>query len=130
MTKAGPFEFQRIQAPGETLEGVRAVLRGGISLLGGELAKVVNDEAVAFLALDWFFAPRTKLMLLWLSQRESVAISEFNETAARLGIPPDNLAATWTALLGTGAAAVADGRASLTREGKRYASHLLLASAL
>ncbi len=128
LTKAGPFEFQ-LQRP---LGGVpdvmtmRAFFRQSINSLGGSLSEAVGVEGIEFLTFDWFFAPLTKLMILWLSQRDAALASEFNEMAAKIGIVQASLGATWAALFITGVASIADDRVSLTDAGQNYARHLMV----
>jgi hypothetical protein len=78
------------------------------------------QETVAFVLLDGFFVPRTKAMLLWLVQNERVDSIQ----ALSIGVPPDNLDATWNALLLSGCALFADGRLSPTPLGRQYAVYL------
>lgn len=87
------------------------------------IARQVQD-AVAFVLLDGFFVPRTKAILIWLAQNRSVDRAQFDLYAQSIGVPPENLDATWNALLLSGCAVLADGRLTITELGNRYAMYL------
>jgi hypothetical protein len=67
------------------------------------------QETIAYVLLDGFFVPRTKAMLLWIVQNERVDRRQFDLQALSIGVPPDNLDATWNALLLSGCGALVDG---------------------
>lgn len=87
------------------------------------IARQVQDT-VAFVLLDGFFVPRTKAILLWLAQNRRVDRAQFDLYAQSIGVPPENLEATWSALLVSGCAVLAEGRLTITELGNRYATYL------
>ena len=83
------------------------------------------QETVAFVALNGFLVLRTKLILIWLSQNPAVDRALFNGYAAAIGVPADNLDATWSALISSGCAALTGERLTITDLGRRYVAFLI-----
>jgi hypothetical protein len=113
--KIGPVEFE--QAP--LTEQTRLVISQQV------------QETVAFSILDLFFVPRTKIILLWLSQQGAIRRAQFNAYATAIGVLADNLDVTWNALIASGCAKVTatgliTGEETLTIAdlGRRYVQHL------
>jgi hypothetical protein len=78
------------------------------------------QEAMRFVILDYFFAPRTKIMLLWLYAERAVDRAQFDAFARQIGVPQENIENTWNALFSTECATLSDGRIVITDLGKRY----------
>jgi len=106
--KLGPIELE------QPLPDIRQVISAQV------------QEALYFGFLDGFLVPRTKLILLWLRENQPVSRQKFNAYATAIGVPRDNLDATWSALISTGCATLRDDRALvLTESGKRYIEYML-----
>lgn len=82
------------------------------------------QETVAFVILNGFFVIRTKLLLIWLSQNQPVDRAQFNAYASTIGVPVDNLDATWSALVVSGCAQPEGEKIAVTDFGRRYVAHL------
>lgn len=84
------------------------------------------QEASAFIIVDQVLAPLTKILLIWLSANPPVDRSQFDVHAKLVGVPQDNLDATWNALIVTGCAHLnpQTSKLGVTPLGSRYASHL------
>jgi len=92
-----------------------------------DIRRVISQhvqETVAFVVLDGFFVIRTKLLLIWLSQNPPVDRAQFNAYASTIGVPLDNLDATWSALVVSGCAQPEGERIVVTEFGRRYVAHL------
>lgn len=110
--KVGPLEFQPLLT-----DDIRRIITQLI-------AQRVRDT-VAFGILDGFFVVRTKLALIWLNQNQTVDRAQFNGYATAIGVPADNLDATWNALIISGCCTLlADGRLTMMDFGRRYVDYL------
>ncbi len=92
-----------------------------------DIRRVISQhvqETVAFVVLNGFFVIRTKLLLIWLSQNPPVDRAQFNAYASTIGVPVDNLDATWSALVVSGCAQPEGERIAVTDFGRRYVAHL------
>lgn len=107
--KVGPIEFET-QNP--LTEDIRRVISQQV------------QETVAFVALNGFFVIRTKLLLIWLSQNPPVDRVQFSAHGTTIGVPPENLDATWNALLASGCATLEGDKLSITDLGRRYVAYL------
>lgn len=91
-----------------------------------QLISAQVQEALYFSFLDGFLVPRTKLILLWLRENQPVSRQKFNAYATAIGVPKDNLDATWSALISTRCATLQDdGTLILTEAGRRYIEYML-----
>lgn len=108
--KIGPIEFE--QNP--MTQNVRQLITQEV------------QETVAFLTLDGFFAPRTKLILVWVAQNQAVDRLQFDMYAtATLGVSPDNIDVTLNALIVSRCVTLEDARLTITEMGRRYVAHLI-----
>ena len=84
------------------------------------------QEASVFIIVDQVLAPLTKIVLIRLLANQPVDRNQFDVYAKLVGVPPDNLDATWNALLATGCAQLDPQTLKLvvTPLGTRYAGHL------
>ena len=104
----------------------------GQNPLGEEARRLIAQlaqqmqEASAFIIVDQVLAPLTKILLIRLRTTPPVDRSQFDVHARLVGVPEDNLDATWNALLLTGCAQMDAQTLKLgvTLLGRRYVDHL------
>jgi hypothetical protein len=115
LRRVGPVEFEQNAQPPMSVE-----------LLGHILQHVEATvrRTMVFFFLDGFLVPRTKVMLAWLSDRQTATREEFAVTAASVGVPSDNLDATIGALISTGLVALTEGRLTVQPLGREYLLHV------
>lgn len=107
--KMGPVEFDR---PQQGSAGARpAEFRG-------------DNSTFAFLYLDQWFVPRTKMLLLWLAANGPAARDAFVDVASSLGVVDKNFHMTLNALLESGCVFFIEDRLALSALGKQYSRHL------
>jgi hypothetical protein len=78
----------------------------------------------AFKLLDQFFVHRTKLILYWLVQKQTVTHEEFAEYAKHIGVPIENIEATRQAIIMSGCATHEQEKIIVTEFGKQYIAYL------
>lgn len=109
ITKIGPLEISPQQ------------------LLTDEIRQAISSavqETMAYLVLDKFFVPATKVIMLWLAGQSVVEEKRFDEYAATLGVLGDNLSATKKALIDTQCVSMTDSKIQITPLGAKYAAHV------
>jgi len=109
--RAWGVEFQQ-PVPSEVLTAI------------GQYVQQQVQEAVFFITLDQFFAIRTKAVLAWLAGKTSADRPQFNAFASQIGVPAENIEATWTALIGTGCSKLEQEQLTITERGRRYVAQL------
>jgi len=78
----------------------------------------------AFKLLDQFFVHRTKLILYWLVQKQTITYEEFEEYAKHIGVPIENIEATRQAIIMSGCATYEKEKIIVTEFGKQYIAYL------
>jgi hypothetical protein len=109
LKKIGPLEFE--QGP-----------------LPEEIHQLVNQEAqraAAFIYLDFWLIPRTKVILIWIADKRSVGRAEFEVYATSVGVPAENMEATLQALLLSGCVIPQTDGLTITDWGNQYVGHML-----
>ena len=84
----------------------------------------INPALAAFILLNHFFVSRTKLILLWLSQKQTVTYGDFVEYAKKIGIPDENIEITRQAIIYAGCASVDEDKVTITDFGKQYVAYI------
>jgi hypothetical protein len=83
------------------------------------------QEAAWSAYLDIHLVPNSKRLLQWLAAYQAVSQSSFETTAATTGVPPENIQATWEALIGSRCTIENGTNLVITDFGRRYVSHLV-----
>lgn len=84
----------------------------------------IDPQTAAFQLLDQLLVHRSKLLIHWLVQKQSVRYEEFIEYAKQLGVPPGNMEATLQAILVSGCAIYDQANVKVTEFGKQYVAYL------
>jgi len=63
-------------------------------------------------------------VLAWLAGKTSADRPQFNAFASQIGVPAENIEATWTALIGTGCSKLEQEQLTITERGRRYVAQL------
>jgi hypothetical protein len=59
-----------------------------------------------------------------LNQSTAVDRAQFNAYATAIGVPADNLDETWSAIITSGCATLAEGKLAISEFGRKYVAHL------
>lgn len=84
----------------------------------------LSTEIDKFLYLDGFFVPKTKLLLLWFGDKNSVEVAQLINYALLIGIADNNISNTAEALENTNCIAFKDKKYKLSDFGKKYIKNI------